>query len=151
RDTGVALLILTAPGAVSYAGSLYLLKLVENARIAVDSSPARVVIDCSDATGYALGALRAGWRDIMVDGSDAVRRKVADIAAQDVARLIDRPVGPALDLAGVDDPVRACLEFATRMAVSGIALAMPPSYPGAGNKNEEWEGAGRAPNDDDDR
>jgi hypothetical protein len=140
--TGTPLLVLTAPGAIAHAGALYLLEMATAARAAAGETPARIAIDCGDAPGLALGALRAGWRDIVLDAEDSVRDRVADIAGQYGARLLPRPAEPALNLAAADDPAAACVNWAR-----GVALAGEPGYPGAdqGNTTSKRARAARKP------
>jgi hypothetical protein len=58
RDTPVTLL--SAPGAALYAGCGWWLALVEAARARHPDVPCIDILDCADATGHALAALRIG-------------------------------------------------------------------------------------------
>jgi len=62
--------------------------LQERAREAFPDVPFRLIVDCGDASGYALACLRAGVKLIPMDPPDD---KVADIARQMGAELVRRP------------------------------------------------------------
>jgi hypothetical protein len=95
---GRAVTLLSAPGAALYAGCGWWRALVERARsehpgIAVDD-----ILDCADASGLALGALRSGQRLIVLDPIAPGWRSVASIAASLGGAVLGvRP--PALDMA----------------------------------------------------
>jgi hypothetical protein len=63
---------------------------------------ARVVIDCDDAAGHVLAALRSGLRWLVFEGNAAARRRLLDIVAQSGAELVQRRAD-ALDLLQVKD------------------------------------------------
>ncbi len=86
-ELGVAVTLQSPEGAAGYLGPGYFRGL-------------DVVLDCGDAPGLALGALRAGVKRIRLRASPEVLIKVADIAAQSGA-ILDRENGPGLDLAAV--------------------------------------------------
>ncbi|MSO77685.1 MAG: hypothetical protein EXQ87_12390 [Alphaproteobacteria bacterium] len=106
-ELGVPVTLRSAPGAASYLGSPYFRALIEAAEAAVPGSQATWVLDCAEAPGYALGALRMGIRVIRVRLRPNVRRKLADIARQHGARL-DTDRRKALDLLDVADADVAC-------------------------------------------
>ena len=102
----------SAAGAVAYAGAGYLKAIADAA--AKDQPTARVtwVIDCSADAGTALGALRAGWKNLRFSGPDSLCEKLADIAAQQDAALVDEAVGETvLDLLDRHDPLAACRDL----------------------------------------
>ncbi len=73
-------LLVTAPGLAAFAGPGFWR--------AVEVELGRpVVVDCGDDAGLALGALRAGCRDLLFTGSGPAAASLADIAAQLGARL----------------------------------------------------------------
>ena len=73
---GTPLTLLSAPGAALYAGCGWWRALIESARTEFPNVPCVDVLDCADATGHALAALRIGvarlvlWPD--APGRDAV-------------------------------------------------------------------------------
>ena len=91
--------LLSARGAALYAGCLWWRELVAAARAAHPATPAQDVLDCSDAPGAAMAALRAGQRLLVLDaaspGFDAVQRAAATLGGQ-----VLPAAPPALDLAG---------------------------------------------------
>ncbi len=90
--------LLSAPGAALFAGCLWWRELVAAARAAHPATPAQDVLDCGDAPGQAMAALRAGQRLLILDPAcpafGAVRSAAATLGA---IVLAGRP--PALDLA----------------------------------------------------
>ncbi len=84
--------LLSAPGAASYAGCLWWKMLTEGAG-AADIS----LLDCGDAAGRALEALRLGLRGIVLRPQPSFAT-VAEIAAAQGAVVLNQPP-PALDLA----------------------------------------------------
>lgn len=67
-----------------------------------------VVLDCGDAPGHALAALRAGVKRIRLRGPSDVLARVADIAGQ-YGAVLDDDDEPALDLERVPPARRAAL------------------------------------------
>ncbi|MBN9509014.1 MAG: hypothetical protein J0I21_07830 [Alphaproteobacteria bacterium] len=89
--------LLSAPGAAVFAGCLWWRELAAAARAAHPATPAFDVLDCGDAPGQAMAALRTGQRLLILDpacpASAAVRSAAATLGA---IVLAGRP--PALDL-----------------------------------------------------
>ncbi len=95
---GLPLTLLSAPGAALYAGCGWWQALIEAARAAFPHTDADELLDCADAPGRALEALRVGLRGLVLDPLCPAFPEVARIAAACGARLL--PVAPpALDLA----------------------------------------------------
>ena len=94
---GLPVTLLSAPGAAGFAGCLWWQQLVALARKQHPATDAIDILDCADASGLAMGALRSGvcrlvlWRQ--APGWDAV---AAIAAAQAGFVLTQAP--PALDL-----------------------------------------------------
>ena len=65
------------------------------------------VLDCGDAPGVALAALRLGVKAVRIDTDNATREKLAEIAEQSDA-IVDTWSGTSLDLLDTDDPHQAC-------------------------------------------
>ena len=61
--------LLSARGAALYAGCLWWRELVAAARAACPATPAQDVLDCADAPGAAMAALRAGQRLLVLDAA----------------------------------------------------------------------------------
>ncbi len=104
----------TAPGAVAYAGAPYLKRLAEIAGGA-GSGRAHLIADCGADGAAAVAALRAGWPAVVVAGPRAMVAGVADIAAQLGAECHTRAPA-ALDLAGLANPLAACVAWLERGA-----------------------------------
>ncbi len=94
-------LLLSAAGAAGSLGVAWFLAILDAARAARPDVPHIAVLDCGDAPGHALAALRAGLRDlVLAPEAQAFAQIMA--AAQEVGGRI-RPDRPAsLDLGGID-------------------------------------------------
>jgi hypothetical protein len=92
------LTLLSAPGAVLYAGSGWWRALVRQAEAEFPGVKFVDILDCADASGLALGALRIGQRRIVLDPSAPGWAAVAAIGASRGAEVLARRP-PALDLA----------------------------------------------------
>jgi hypothetical protein len=57
---GLPVTLLSAPGAAVFAGCLWWREIVAAARAACPETPATDILDCADASGMAMGALRSG-------------------------------------------------------------------------------------------
>ena len=90
-------LLLSAPGAALYAGCGFWLALMELAREEFRDAEMHDALDCGDASGLALGAIRIGQRTLVLNPNAPGFAAVAAIAARDgVVLLATRPA--ALDL-----------------------------------------------------
>ncbi|WP_428536274.1 hypothetical protein [Rhodopila sp.] len=96
--TGLPVTLLSAPGAAMFAGCLWWRETVALARASYPATPAIDILDCADASGMAMAALRSGvCRLVLVSGApgwDAV----AAIAQRQGGFLLSHPP-MALDLA----------------------------------------------------
>lgn len=98
---GLPVTLLSSPGAASYAGALWWRALVAAARAACPHVVAMDVLDCADAPGRAMAALREGQRLLVLDPGSPGFGGVRDAAASLAALVLpERP--PALDLAAPD-------------------------------------------------
>lgn len=94
-------LLLSAPGAAGSLGAPWFLAILAQARAAHPEVVHGAVLDCADAPGHALAALRAGLRDLVLDPACPGFAQVAAAAAELGGRLrAARP--PALDFATLD-------------------------------------------------
>jgi hypothetical protein len=75
------------PFASASLGAAGFLAIVKAAREAVPGVPSEAILDCGDAPGHALGALRLGAEAVSITAPDDVLAKLAEIAAQTGARI----------------------------------------------------------------
>jgi hypothetical protein len=95
---GLPVTLLSAPGAAVFAGCLWWRSLVGQARAEFPDAVLHDVLDCADAPGQAMAALRVGQRALVLDPACAAFAAVDSAAASlGAAVLAARP--PALDLA----------------------------------------------------
>ena len=95
---GLPLTLLSAPGAAIFAGPGWWLALARLARARHDALITTDILDCADAPGLALAALRLGQRSLILDPATPAFAAVAATAARLGAHLHSiRP--PSLDLA----------------------------------------------------
>lgn len=106
-ETGVPVTLLSAPGAAGYGGAAWFDAVQSLAAEAVPQAIAVAVLDCGDAPGLVMGALRQGLKAIRFTGPAPVAAKLAELAAAHGATLITDRV-PALDLRDTRDPLAAC-------------------------------------------
>ena len=90
--------LLSARGAALYAGVLWWRELVAAARATCPATPARDILDCADAPGQAMAALRAGQRLLVLDDACPAFPAVRGAAESLGAHVLAQPP-PALDLA----------------------------------------------------
>ncbi len=100
--------IASAPGAAAYLGAALFREMTDGAEHAV--------LDCGDAPGLALNALREGVKAVRLDASEDVRARVADIARQSGGELAGARQDPALDLLDCDDAELACRTWLDKFA-----------------------------------
>ena len=90
--------LLSAPGAALFAGCGWWRAVIEQARSEHAGVPTQDILDCSDAAGLALGALRIGQRLLMLSPTAPGFASVAVIAASLGGEVLtSRP--PSLDMA----------------------------------------------------
>jgi hypothetical protein len=89
--------LLSAPGAGIYGGCLWWRALVGSIRDARPGPEIRAVLDCADASGQALAAIRTGLDGLVLYLDAPGRERVAVIAANRGILLLDR-APPALDM-----------------------------------------------------
>jgi hypothetical protein len=88
---GVALTLVSPPGAAAYLGIGFFWALVEEVRAEFPAVRVDAVMDCGDDPGWALAALRVGFRSIILGGNRRAHARVALIARAMGARLLARP------------------------------------------------------------
>jgi hypothetical protein len=95
---GTPVTLLSAPAAALFAGCLWWQQVVAQALTAVPNGNATDLLDCADASGIALSALRIGLRRIVLYPASPGREAVLAIAEACGALVLPAPP-PALDLA----------------------------------------------------
>lgn len=109
-----AVTLLSAEGAAGNAGPMWFLEVMRAAQDEFPKARMTAVLDCGDAPGHALAALRAGCRALRFKGDRIVQPKIKAIAKQYGAALYERRE-PALDLLHERDPAAASRKWlATR-------------------------------------
>lgn len=96
RAEGAWLVLVSPPDAAAYLGAAYFWALVEAARAEVPGVAVEAVMDCGDGPGWALGALRTGFKTVVLTGNEETRARVSAIAKRLGARVLDRRpvIGP---------------------------------------------------------
>lgn len=117
-------LLLSAPGAGSFAGPAWFLALAAEAGRRHPRVAAAAALDCAEAPGAALAALRAGVRIVVLAGANPSYPAVATAAAEIGATLL--PARPAaLDLGQLDLRRRDDL----RRIAAWLAMEAPQESP----------------------
>jgi hypothetical protein len=87
---GVPVTLLSAPGAALFGGCAWWLALVGQVRIELADAAIDDILDCADASGLAVGALRIGQRAIVLDpaapGWDSVVAIATSLGGEVLAR-----------------------------------------------------------------
>lgn len=105
--------VLSAPGAALYAGAGWWRALIALARREFPDATMTDLLDCADAPGRALEAIRIGQRGLVLSPAAPGFAAVAAIAAEHGGIVLpDRP--PALDLAARDGRRRLSLWLQVR-------------------------------------
>ncbi|MEZ5691940.1 MAG: hypothetical protein R3D71_09795 [Rickettsiales bacterium] len=82
EESGEEIVLQSPPDAVYYAGSLYYLKLFEQAAVACPYSKAIFILDCADAGAEVIAAMRDGHKNIRVNPDSPFRDKLISIAGK---------------------------------------------------------------------
>jgi hypothetical protein len=98
----------SAPNALLYAGSLYLLHLFQEAERSHHDAQASYILDSSEAIAETIAAMHDGHRLIRTNAPEPWLTKIRDIASQLEVFLLP-PVKAALDLGKTSDYHAACL------------------------------------------
>lgn len=98
RSASRALTLVTPRAAAEIYGAGYLGALQDRIDVEFPDITFTLIVDCGDASGYAMACLRAGVRTISMQGPPEITAKIADIARQKGAAVVERPAEP-LDLA----------------------------------------------------
>jgi fructose/tagatose bisphosphate aldolase len=107
QELRVPVTLISGPGGGSYAGAGWFSAVIEKAGREFPDVSVAAILDCDDASGHALGALRGGVKAVRFTGRADVAAKLADIAAAQGAVLITGDIA-TLDLRAHRDPVAAC-------------------------------------------
>ncbi len=106
----VPLTLQSPPDAIFYAGAAYLLRMFEQAKSQFSNTNVRFILDCADAGAEAISAMQLGHRDIRSTAPQALRAKLADIAAKHGVQVHSNPY-EALDLRSTGDTKDACIKW----------------------------------------
>lgn len=111
HEVNKPVILWSAPGAGCYAGAAWwrgLLDLLK--QVQPEQSRYTSVLDCSDAPGFAMAAIRTRIPSIYFCGSPDITQKLSAMAtAQGLELVTLRPA--ALDLATAKDPQGACQHY----------------------------------------
>ncbi|MEE8444975.1 MAG: hypothetical protein V3S44_06460 [Alphaproteobacteria bacterium] len=99
--------IRSAPGAAGSMGPAWFAAMIGEVAAEFPETEISGVLDCSNAPGHALAALRQGIDRIRFTGRGRARARLASIAKASGA-VLEGPAPDALDLAGEADPEAAC-------------------------------------------
>ena len=102
HELGQAIRLFSAPDAVAGMGPAWFRNIVSELERAYPALDVEAVLDCGDAAGYALAALRSGVKIIRFSGNPSAASKIKDIAGTHGARL-ERNPSRILDTRGEKD------------------------------------------------
>jgi len=118
---GRGVTLLSAPGAAAYAGCGWWRALVAQARAQHPGTAADDILDCGEAAGRAMEALRIGQRLLILDPACTAYAAVAAAAVECGAVLLDRRPA-ALDLAAPGAARRLAAWLGARPLLAGRQL-----------------------------
>jgi hypothetical protein len=121
---GVRVTLASAPGAGIYAGPGWFKAVIEMAAAEFPGAEFSCLIDCGDAAGMVLAALRQGLPRVRFTGPAATAERLGDIAGQCNAKIERGPLEPVLDLLDRPDPVALCRAFLAQEPAS-----LPKRFP----------------------
>jgi hypothetical protein len=110
RSLGIGIRLVSAPGAASYGGAAWFAEIIKDVRSEFPDVAIDAVLDCGDAAGHAMAALRVGITSIRYTGPRRVRDKLKLLAIEYGAALIDCDE-PALDMSLSRHPEADCLNW----------------------------------------
>jgi fructose/tagatose bisphosphate aldolase len=113
HESGVALTLLTAPGAAAYLGAGWFREAVAAALAAHPDVRATMLLDCGDRPGDVLAAFRAGVQGVIFTGRSDVADKLAALA-QAHGTVFWRTRPAAHDLLDAADPLESCRRWLSR-------------------------------------
>jgi len=111
RAAGIDIVLDSPAGAAGWHGIGWWRQLEQ--ALATEFGAVATVLDCADAPGHALAALRAGCRRIRLAAAAEPFERVAAIAAQWGATVESAPPADILDLLGIADAPAACRDYLT--------------------------------------
>ena len=118
--------LLSAPGAALNAGCLWWHMLMETVRGEYPGAEAADLLDCADAAGRALEAMRAGQRAIVLDQACPAFASVAN-RARGMGILVLGTAPPALDIAALPRGGEKATEIADQRLWKWLISAMGAS------------------------
>ena len=107
HDLALPVIIHSAPDAIYHTGAGYIFQMFKKAQEAFPDVDATFILDCADAGAETIAAMQTGHKTLRSRAPAPARGKLADIARQYGARMIDGLYEP-LDLARVRDTKGAC-------------------------------------------
>lgn len=111
-ELGVPVTLLSAAGAAAYTGPLWFAEVVAHAAAGQPGARISAILDCGDAPGLVLAALRAGLTRVRFTGRRGVAAKLAVIARRQGAEVVGGRL-TSLDLLDLPDPAAACRRWLT--------------------------------------
>lgn len=88
-ESGTSIILQTAPDAIFYAGSLYLLSMFKQAQAAYPNVKSTFILDCGGAGAEVIAAIQDGHKNIKSSAKPEIRAKLKSIAEQNGVNLIE--------------------------------------------------------------
>lgn len=113
----VPVTLISGPGGGSYGGPGWFNAVVREASAAFPDVRVTAILDCADAPGHVLGALRAGTKTVRFTGSADLAATLREAAQASGAELITEDI-ETLDLRGHRDAAAACTAWLKQHVVA---------------------------------
>jgi fructose/tagatose bisphosphate aldolase len=104
--SGAAVTLASAPGAALQAGPGWFKAVIDEAHEGYPQVAVTAILDCGDAPGAVMAALRIGLKYLRFDGSAEWRAKLGGMGA-----VFAEPAEAVLDLLNIKGPESACAAF----------------------------------------
>ncbi len=108
--------IASPPAAIQYAGANYFHHIFCIAQRTHPQVKMRWILDCGDNAGFAMSALRHGVKCIRFTGPVEIFEKLAEMAAQLQATIINTYPPQVLDLLNESNVEKICSDWLSRAA-----------------------------------
>lgn len=126
--SGRSILAVSAPSASAYAGASWFAALIAAGKAEFPDVALTPILDCGDRAGDALAALGLGLRHLVFTGHAEAAARLARIAAESGATILDRRPD-ALDLLDRTDPDRAAQKHCQRLPAPERSSIENPTKP----------------------
>ncbi len=117
HDLDTVPILLSPRGFAASMGAAVFQAMIDQASVDIPDVTFRAALDCADAPGHAMAALRAGVKAIVLEAHVEARGRVANIARENDCEIYDNSIygdtdqAAPLDLLDHAEPYTACWDY----------------------------------------